>query len=153
MFEQSSTGEPAKFSPLSGFYGAPDLDPDIITLLTPSSEFVTVDDPTVVEQKIRVPIFGIVVDNSSQANIEDKSLGILFTYDIITQCTRNALNNILSNGSTLTNISEDALRALLPYMSFQTTKAVGIYWMPVGAIIETSNDCALIIRKIASIAP
>lgn len=127
MFEQNSTGEPARFSPLSGFYSATDLDSDIINLLTPNSEFVNVDDTTVVEQKIRAPIFGIVVDNSSQANIEDKSLGILFTYDIITQCTRNALNDILSKGSVLTHISEDALKALLPYMSFQTTKAIGIY--------------------------
>ena len=85
MLEQESagTGEPAKFSPLSGFYGATDLDSGIVTLLTPSNEFMDPSDPTTVEQKVRAPIFGIVIDDSASGGIDSQSLGILFTYDKI----------------------------------------------------------------------
>lgn len=133
------------FSPLSNFYGAPELDPNIVTLLTPSSEFGYTDDS--VEQKVRAPIFGIVADTTAGA-LSDQSLGILFTYDILTQSTRNALNNMLS---TLDSISENALKALLPYLSLKTTKAVGIYWLPVQAIIEQGTTDALRIHEITSI--
>ena len=140
MLEQNSD-----FSPLSNFYGAPELDSNIVTLLTPSSEFGYTDDS--VEQKVRAPIFGIVADTTASA-LSDQSLGILFTYDILTQSTRNALNNMLS---TLGSISENALKALLPYLSLKTTKAVGIYWLPVSAIVESGSVGALRIRQIPSI--
>ena len=117
MLEQNSD-----FSPLSNFYYAPELDSNIVTLLTPSSEFGYTDDS--VEQKVRAPIFGIVADSTVSGDVSSQSLGILFTYDILTQSTRNALNNMLS---TLDSISENALKALLPYLSLKTTKAVGIY--------------------------
>lgn len=153
MLEQESTGtgEPAKFSPLSGFYGITDLDPDIITMLTPNNGFIDTSNPTTVEQKIRAPIFGIVIDDTVSGNVNDQSLGILFTYDIITQGTRNALNSMLSTSGSLNNTTEDALKALLPYLSFQTTKAVGIYWLPVSAIVESGNVGALRIHEITSI--
>lgn len=123
------TSEPAQFSPLYDFYatGATTLDSSIITMLTPSSEFVNTSDSNTVEQKVRAPIFGIVVDSTVSGNVNNQSLGILFTYDIITQSTRNALNSMLSVGGSLDSITENALKALLPYLSFQTTKAVGIY--------------------------
>ena len=140
MLEQYSD-----FSPLSNFYGAPELDSNIVTLLTPSSEFGYTDDS--VEQKVRAPIFGIVADTTASA-LSDQSLGILFTYDILTQSTRNALNNMLD---TLNNISENALRALLPYLSLKTTKAVGIYWAPIQAISETGYPETLRIHEITSI--
>ena len=141
MLEQYSD-----FSPLSNFYGAPELDSNIVTLLTPSSEFGYTDDS--VEQKVRAPIFGIVADTTASA-LSDQSLGILFTYDILTQSTRNALNNMLD---TLNSISENALKALLPYLSFKTTKAVGIYWAPIQAISETGYPETLRIHEITSIA-
>ena len=153
MLEQESagTGEPAKFSPLSGFYGATDLNSDIITMLTPNNGFIDTSDSTTVEQKIRAPIFGIVIDDTVSGNVNDQSLGILFTYDIITQGTRNALNSMLSTSGSLNNITEEALKALLPYLSFQTTKAVGIYWLPVPAIVESGSVGALRIRQIPAI--
>ena len=117
MLEQNSD-----FSPLSNFYYARELDSNIVTLLTASSEFGYTDDS--VEQKVRAPIFGIVADSTVSGDVSSQSLGILFTYDILTQSTRNALNNMLS---TLDSISENALKALLPYLSLKTTKAVGIY--------------------------
>ena len=109
-------------------------------LLTPTGDAV---------QQVRAPIFGIVADNTA-ADVSSQSLGILFTYDIITQCTREALNNV---SGTLGNISEseNALAALLPYLSFQTTKAVGIYWAPIQAIIEPSHMETLRIHEITSI--
>ena len=140
MLEQNSD-----FSPLSNFYSASELDSNIVTLLTPSDEFVTLGDS--VEQIVRAPIFGIVADTAASA-LSDQSLGILFTYDILTQSTRNALNNMLS---TLDSISENALKALLPYLSLKTTKAVGIYWLPVQAIIEQGTTEALRIHEITSI--
>lgn len=117
MSEQGSagTGVPAAFSPLSNFYGGNELDPSVMTLLTPTGDAV--------QQQVRAPIFGIVAD-SAAADVSSQSLGILFTYDIMTQCTRAALNSMLS---TLESISENALKELLPYLSFQTTKAIGIY--------------------------
>ena len=129
MLEHNSngTGEPAQFSPLSDFYSTTALDSSIITMLTPSGEFVDTSASTTVEQKVRAPIFGIVMDGAVSENVNDQSLGILFTYDIITQGTRNALNSMLSTSDSLNNITENALKALLPYLSFQTTKAVGIY--------------------------
>lgn len=129
MLEHNSngTGEPAQFSPLSDFYSTTALDSSIITMLTPSGEFVDTSASTTVEQKVRAPIFGIVMDGTVSENVNDQSLGILFTYDIITQGTRNALNSMLSTSDSLNNITENALKALLPYLSFQTTKAVGIY--------------------------
>ena len=140
MLEQDSS-----FSPLSNFYGASELEPNIVTLLTPSSEFGYTADS--VEQKVRAPIFGIVADAAASA-VSDQSLGILFTYDILTQSTRNALNTMLS---TLDSISENALKALLPYLSLKTTKAVGIYWLPVSAITEQGTTEALRIHEITSI--
>ena len=140
MLEQDSG-----FSQLSNFYGASELEPDIVTLLTPSSEFGHTGDS--VEQKVRAPIFGIVANNTAGA-LSDQSLGILFTYDILTQSTRNALNNMLI---TLNSISENALKALLPYLSLKTTKAVGIYWLPISAIVEPGNIGALRIHEITSI--
>lgn len=153
MLEHNSngTGEPAQFSPLSDFYSTTALDSSIITMLTPSGEFVDTSASTTVEQKVRAPIFGIVMDGTVSENVNDQSLGILFTYDIITQGTRNALNSMLSTSDSLNNITENALKALLPYLSFQTTKAVGIYWMPVSAIIESMNSCALRIHEIPKI--
>lgn len=147
MLEQVSagTGVPAAFSPFSNFYGASELDSSILTLLTPSDEFVNLGDS--VEQKVRASIFGIIADNTV-SDVSDQSLGILFTYDIITDCTRNALNSM---PSTLQSISENAIKALLPYLSFQTTKAVGIYWLPVQAIIEPGTTKALRIHEITSI--
>ena len=113
--------------------------------------FVDTSDTTIVNQKVRAPIFGIVIDNTVSGNVNDQSLGILFTYDIITQGTRNALNSMLSTSGSLNNITEEALKALLPYLSFQTTKAVGIYWLPVPAIVESGSVGALRIRQIPAI--
>lgn len=153
MLEHDSTGtsEPAKFSPLSSFYSTTALDSSIITMLTPSSEFVNTSDSNTVEQKVRAPIFGIVIDGAVSRNVNDQSLGILFTYDIITQGTRNALNSMLSVSGSLGSITENALKALLPYLSFQTTKAVGIYWLPVTAITGQGTVEALRIREIPKI--
>lgn len=133
--ESAGTSEPAQFSPLYDFYniygdnvGATNgLDYSIITMLTPSSEFVDTNDHINVEQRVRAPIFGIVTDGTVSGNVNNQSLGILFTYDIITRGTRNALNSMLNVGGSLDSITDNALRALLPYLSFQTTKAVGIY--------------------------
>ena len=135
------TGTPAAFSPLSNFYSGNELNQSIMKLLTPTGDPVT--------QIVRAPIFGIVADNTA-ADLSSQSLGILFTYDIITQGTRDALNNI---SGTLGSISEteNALAALLPYLSFQTTKAVGIYWAPVQAIASAGTTEALRIHEITSI--
>lgn len=136
------TGTPAAFSPLSNFYGGNELDPSIKKLLTPTGDPVT--------QIVRAPIFGIVAD-STAADVSSQSLGILFTYDILTQCTREALNNMSGTLSSISSETENALAALLPYLSFQTTKAVGIYWAPIQAIIGTGNTEALRIHEITSI--
>ena len=142
MCEQVSegTGVPAVFSPLSNFYGGTELEPSVMTLLTPTGGSVY--------QTVRAPIFGIVADNMVNGDVNRQSLGILFTYDIMTQSTRNALNSMLS---TLESISENALKELLPYLSFQATKAIGIYWLPVQAIIEQGTTEALRIHEITSI--
>ena len=147
--ETAGSGVPAAFSPLSNFYGASELDSSIMTLLTPSGEFVNISDS--VNQKVRAPIFGIVADSTVSGDVSSQSLGILFTYDIMTQSTRNALNSMFQASGGLSNTIENTLKALLPYLSFQTTKAVGIYWLPVSAIVESGSVGALRIRQIPSI--
>ena len=140
-------GDPDQFSPLSDFYNTAALDSDIIVnFLTPTGEFGDINDSNTI-QKIRAPIFGIVAD-SDESNVNNQALGILFTYDIMTAGTRGALTSIFNS---LGEITESALKALLPYLSFQTTKAVGIYWLPITAIIGTDVDWALKIREITSI--
>lgn len=149
--ENEGSGEPDQFSPLSGFYGTTDLSSDILTLLAPSSEVVDTSDTTIVNQKVRAPIFGIVADSTVSGDVSSQSLGILFTYDIMTQSTRNALNSMFQASGGLSSTIENTLKALLPYLSFQTTKAVGIYWLPVSAIVESSSAGALRIRQIPAI--
>ena len=140
------TGTPAAFSPLSNFYGGNELNSSIMKLLTPTDNSVT--------QIVRAPIFGIVADNTA-TDVSSQSLGILFTYDILTQCTRDALNNMSGTLSSISSENENALAAalaaLLPYLSFQTTKAVGIYWAPVQAIASAGTTEALRIHEITSI--